>query len=80
METTSVVNTASNAAPNTIALGVAGVVVLTVAGFIIVPPLLRKYSNKVYKTTIQKDAVDIDSLGPEIVRKEDTKRRNNHDH
>ena len=76
MDTTSVVNTAtatSSTAPNTTALLVAGAVVLTVAGIVIIPPLLRKYSNKVYKASIKKDNIDIDSLGPEIVRKEDNK-------
>lgn len=73
METTSAKNTVSNAIPNTPALVVAGVILLTAAGFVIVPPLLKKYSNKVYKSSIMKDEIDIDSLEPEIVRKEDKK-------
>lgn len=73
MEATNAVNTANNTAPNITSFWVAGVIVLTVAGFVIVPPLLRKCSNKLYKATIKKDEVDIDSLGPEIVRKADGK-------
>lgn len=73
METTSVVNTTSKASLNTTVLVVAGVIVLIIAGFVVIPPLLRKYSNKLYKASIKKDEVNINSLGPEIVRKQNNK-------
>jgi hypothetical protein len=40
---------------------------LTVAGFIVIPELLEKYSNKMYKSSLKKDEIDFDSMGPEIV-------------
>lgn len=43
---------------------------LTAAGFIVIPPLIKKYSNKAYKASVVSEDVDIDSMGPEIVRKE----------
>ena len=70
METTTVVSAASTAGPNTSALAVAGAIMLTAAGIIIIPRLMRKYSNKVYKESVKKDEIDFDNLGPEIVRKE----------
>lgn len=73
METTSIVNTVRNASQNTTVLYAVGAVLLTVAGIIIIPPLLRKYSNKVYKASIKKKEIDIDSLEPKIVRKENKK-------
>ena len=44
-----------------------GGVALTAAGLIIVPPLIEKYSNKMYKASIKNDPIDFDNLGPEIV-------------
>lgn len=44
METTTVVSAASTAGPNTSALAVAGAIMLTAAGIIIIPRLMRKYS------------------------------------
>lgn len=43
--------------------------ILTVAGFLCIPPLMRKYSNKVYKTSLKKECIDFDNMGPEIVPK-----------
>ena len=40
---------------------------LTVAGFLVIPQLLEKYSNKMYKSSLKKEEIDFDSLGPEIV-------------
>lgn len=45
----------------------AGGAALTVAGFIIIPQLLEKYSNKMYKSSLKKEKIDFDSMGPEIV-------------
>lgn len=40
---------------------------LTVVGFIVIPKLLGKYSNKIYKSSLKKDQIDFDSMRPEIV-------------
>lgn len=39
---------------------------LTLVGFIIVPPLIKKYGNKVYKKSLDTDDIDFDDMGPEI--------------
>lgn len=44
-------------------------VILTVVGFIIIPPLMKKYSNKLYKLRIKSEDIDFDGMGPEIVKK-----------
>ncbi len=41
--------------------------VLTVAGFIFIPPLIQKYGNKAYKKSLKNDEIDFDGMGPEIV-------------
>lgn len=46
-----------------------GGVILTVVGFIIIPPLMKKYSNKLYKSRIKSEDIDFDNMGPEIVKK-----------
>lgn len=48
---------------------IVGGIILTVVGFMIIPPLMEKYSNKLYKSRINSDDIDFDSMGPEIVRK-----------
>ena len=53
------------------ALVITGTAALTIAGVIIVPPLLRKYSNRLYKSFTKNEEIDFDNLGPEIVRKEE---------
>ena len=40
---------------------------VTVAGFIIIPPLIKKYGNKVYKKLLNTEDIDFDDMGPEIV-------------
>lgn len=40
---------------------------LTIAGFIIIPPLIKKYVNKAYKKSLMNDEIDFDDMGPEIV-------------
>ena len=37
---------------------------LTLVGYIIVPPLIKKYGNNVYKKSLD---IDFDDMGPEIV-------------
>lgn len=50
--------------------------VLTVAGFLIIPPLIQKYGNKAYKKSLDTDDIDFDDMGPEIVPFEDETKEN----
>lgn len=40
---------------------------LTVAGFLVIPPLIKKYGNKTYKKSLNTEEIDFDDMGPEIV-------------
>ncbi len=51
-----------------------GGVVLTAGGLIIIPPLIEKCSNKMYKTSIKNNPIDFDNLGPEIVPAEEKEK------
>ena len=44
-------------------------VILTIFGFIFIPPLLKKYETKIYKTKLKKEEIDFNNMGPEIVKK-----------
>ncbi len=46
---------------------IAGGIVLTAVGFIVIPRLLDKYANKTYKFSLKKEEIDFDNMGPEIV-------------
>ena len=46
---------------------IAGGIVLTAFGFIVIPHLLDKYVNKAYKFSLKKEETDFDNMGPEIV-------------
>lgn len=46
---------------------IAGGIVLTAVGFIVIPCLLDKYANKAYKFSLKKEEIDFDNMGPEIV-------------
>lgn len=46
---------------------IAGGIVLTTVGFIVIPRLLDKYANKAYKFSLKKEEIDFDNMGPEIV-------------
>ncbi len=48
---------------------VIGTIVLTIIGFLIIPPFMKKYSNRIYKSSLKKDRIDIDNMEPEIVKK-----------
>lgn len=41
--------------------------VLTVAGFIVIPSLIKKYGDKLYKKSLSMEDIDFDEMGPEIV-------------
>ena len=54
---------------NKVLLAIGGIA-LTVAGFIIIPPMIDKYGNKIYKASLKKDDIDFDNIGPEKIKKE----------
>ena len=47
-----------------------GVIILLAVGFFVIPPLMKKMGNKLYKRSSKKITIDVDKLGPEIVKKE----------
>ena len=51
---------------------VLGAIAITVVGIIVIPPLLKKYGVKLYKSYAKKEEIDFDNLGPEIVKKDKT--------
>ena len=44
-----------------------GATALMVVGFIVIPPLIDKCAKKVYKTSLKKEEIDFEDMGPEIV-------------
>ena len=52
---------------------VIGITSLTAIGFLLMPPLIKKYSNRLYKVSLKKDEIDFDNMGPEIVNKKNYK-------
>jgi hypothetical protein len=46
---------------------------LTVIGFLVIPKVINKYSQKIYKRNLKADEIDFENMGPEIVtnRKKD---------
>lgn len=49
---------------------IAGGVILTGIGVLVIPPILKKTSSKVYKKSLENEEIDFDDMGPEIVPKE----------
>lgn len=47
-------------------------VATTIAGFIVIPPLISQYGGKLYKASLKSEVIDFDSMGPEIVKKSAT--------
>ena len=47
-----------------------GAAALTVVGFIVIPPLINKCANKVYKASLKNEEIDFDNMGPEIIPKD----------
>ncbi len=45
-----------------------GGVALTAVSVITLQPLIKKYADKLYKTSLRNEAIDFDNLGPEIVK------------
>lgn len=53
---------------------ITGAVAVTIIGVIVIPPLIKKYGNKIYKSSLKNDdPIDFDSMGPEIVKKDNVK-------
>ncbi len=44
--------------------------VLTMVGLVVIPVFIDKYSNKLYKSSLKKESINFDNLGPEIVKNE----------
>lgn len=47
-----------------------GSLVLVAIGFTVIPFFIDKYGNKIYKSSLKRDIIDFDDLGPEIVKKD----------
>ena len=52
---------------------VVGIAAVTGIGFLVVPSLMKKCSNRLYKFSLEKEEIDFESLGPEIIEKEEPK-------
>lgn len=52
-----------------IALWIVGSIILTAISFVVIPKLIKKYGDKVYKSSLQNEEIDFDEMGPEIVKK-----------
>ncbi len=50
-----------------------GIAAVMVIGFLVIPPLMKKYGNKLYKSSLKKDEIDFENMRPEIVKKEEKK-------
>ena len=50
-----------------------GIVAVTAMGFLVIPSLMKKYSNKLYKSLLKKDEISFENMGPEVVKKEESK-------
>ena len=48
-----------------------GSVFLAVIGFVVIPVIISRYGNKVYKSSLKREQINFDDLGPEIVKKEE---------
>lgn len=49
---------------------IVGSIALTAVGFSVVPRLIDKYGNKMYKKSITDTEININDMAPEIVKKE----------
>ena len=48
-----------------------GAAALMVVGFIVIPPLIDKWSKKLYKASLKNDEINFDDMGPEIIPNEE---------
>ncbi len=42
-------------------------VILTIVGLTLIPPLIKKYAGKGYKSSLKRETINISDMGPEIV-------------
>lgn len=56
-----------------ILLKIIGIIAMVAASILLVTPLIQKLSDKLYKVHEQKEEINFDDLGPEVVRKSDQK-------
>ena len=54
-------------------------VIIIVAGFVFIPPLIRKLSGKTYKKMAKVSEEDFANNGPQIVRKSEKEEKPNDD-
>ena len=53
-------------------------IILTVVGFAVIPPLIKRYSSKLYREINKREKIDFDDLGPKIVKKGGKGARDGH--
>lgn len=46
---------------------VVGSIALMIAGFVFIPHITIKLSNKFYKVSLKKENIDFDNMGPKII-------------
>ena len=51
-----------------------GIIVVVLIGVFVIPPIVKRLSNLLYKSSLDKDEIDFDNLGPEIVKKNEGKK------
>ena len=52
-----------------------GLAAMTVIGFLLIPPLMKKCSNKIYKSSLKKDRIDFENMGPEVLKVEKSREK-----
>lgn len=50
-----------------------GLSAVTFVGYLVIPALMKKYANKMYKNSLKKDVIDFENMEPEIVKKKKIK-------
>ena len=76
METNTVVEVAKESQGTSPVLWIIILVVLLAIGIFVIPKLMKKFGGKLYKRSAKSITVDLDKLGPEIVKKEKTTNEN----
>lgn len=46
-----------------------GIVAVTLIGFLVIPTLMNKIGNKLYKASLKNDEIDFENMEPKIVKK-----------
>lgn len=44
--------------------------ILVLVGFVVIPYFIDKYGNKIYKSSLKRNVIDFDNLGPQIIKKD----------